>query len=70
MQVTAIEAIVKDGQIVLSEDIKLPEMTTVYVIVPKVEKNRTARIMSPRLVDKSRLADFKREIIDLKDNEI
>lgn len=69
MQVTTIEGIVKNGQIQLSEDIKLPESTKVYVVVPNLER-RTARIMSPRLVDKTRLKDFEREIIEIEDDEI
>lgn len=69
MQVTTIQGIVKNGQILLSEDINLPEMTEVYVIVPKLEK-RNARIMSPRLKDKEKLKDFKREIIEIEDDEI
>ena len=69
MQVTTVEGIVKNGQIQLSEDVKLPELATVYVVVPNLEK-RAARIMSPRLVDKERLQDFKREIIELEDDEI
>ena len=68
MQDTTIEGIVKNGQIVLSQDIKLPEMTKVYVVVPKTVPPK--RIMSPRLVDKSKLADFEREIIDIEDDEI
>ena len=69
MQVTTIQGTVKNGQIHLSEDIKLPEAATVYVVVPNLEK-RTARIMSPRLVDKERLKDFQREIIEIEDDEI
>ena len=69
MQVTTIQGIVKNGQIHLSEDVKLPEAATVYVLVPSLEK-RTARIMSPRLVDKERLKDFEREIIEIEDDEI
>jgi hypothetical protein len=69
MQVTTIQGVVKNGQIHLSEDIKLPEAATVYVLVPNLEK-RTARIMSPRLADKERLKDFEREIIEIKDDEI
>jgi len=69
MQITTIEGIVKNGQIQLSEDIKLPESTKVYVVVPNLER-RTARIMSPRLVDKTRLKDFEREIIEIEDDEI
>jgi len=69
MQVTTIEGIVKDGQIHLTEDIKLPEAAKVYVVVPNLEK-RTAKISSPRLVDKGKLKDFKREIIEIRDDEI
>lgn len=69
MQVTTIEGIVKNGQIHLTEDIKLPEAAKVYVVVPNLEK-RTARIMSPRLVNKSKLKDFEREIIEIEDDEI
>ncbi|HEY0459252.1 MAG TPA: hypothetical protein VGC97_08970 [Pyrinomonadaceae bacterium] len=69
MQITTIEGIVKNGQIHLTEDIKLPESTKVYVVVPNLER-RTARIMSPRLVDKTRLKDFEREIIEIEDDEI
>ena len=69
MQITTIQGIVKNGQIHLSEDVKLPEAATVYVLVPNLEK-RTARIMSPRLVDKRRIKDFEREIIEIEDDEI
>jgi hypothetical protein len=51
MQVTTIEGIVKDGQILLTEDIKLPESAKVYVVVPNLER-KTAKITSPRLVNK------------------
>ena len=69
MQVRTVEGIVKNGQIHLTEEITLPEMTKVYVVVPTLEK-RTARIMSPRLVDKERLRDFEREIIEIEEDEI
>ena len=69
MQVTTIEGIVKNGRIHLTEDIKLPESAKVYVVVPNLE-NRTAKVMSPRLVDRSKLKDFEREIIELTDDEI
>ncbi len=69
MQITTIQGIVKNGQIQLTEDYELPESATVYVVVPNLEK-RTARIMSPRLVDKERLEDFEREIIEIEDDEI
>ncbi|MGD9561045.1 MAG: hypothetical protein AB7F88_02360 [Pyrinomonadaceae bacterium] len=70
MQVTTIEGIVKNGQIHLSEDVHLPESARVYVIVPDLQRQR-ARIMSPRVVDKSKMKDFDREIIEIdKDDEV
>ncbi len=68
MQVTTFQGIVKNGQIQLTEDVKLPEAATVYVVVPNLEK-RTARIMSPLLVDKGKLNDFEREIIEIEDDD-
>lgn len=68
MQVTAIEGIVRNGQIQLSEDVKLPESARVYVVVP--DFRGSARILSPRLVDKKKLKDFQREIIEIEDDEI
>lgn len=68
MQVTTIEGIVKNGRIYLSEDVNLPESTKVYVIVPDLQR-RTARIMSPRLVDKEKMKDFEREIIEIEEDD-
>ena len=67
MQVTTIQGIVKNGQIHLSEDVKLPEATTVYVVVPNLEK-RTVRIMSPRLANKADADRFVKTIKDDKDS--
>ena len=69
MHVTTIEGIVKNGQIQLMEDVKLPESANVYVIVPNFQR-ATAKIMSPRLVDRDRLKDFDREIIEIEDDKI
>ncbi len=68
MQITTIEGIVKNGQILLTEDIDLPESAKVYVIVPDLQR-RTARIMSPRVVDKEKMKDFKREIIPIENDD-
>ncbi len=69
MQVTTIQGIVKDGQIHLSEDVKLPEAATVYVVVPNLEK-RTARIMSPRLANKADANRFVKTIEEDVDDEL
>lgn len=69
MQVTTIEGIVKDGQIHLSEDVKLPEAAKVYVVVPNLEK-KTARIMSPRLANKADAQRFVKIIEEDVDDEV
>lgn len=69
MQVTTIEGIVMNGQIHLTEDVKLPEAAKVYVVVPNL-RQQAARIMSPRLIDKERMKDFEREIIEIDDDKI
>lgn len=60
MPVTTIQGIVKNGQIHLSEDVKLPEMAKVYVIIPPPENVR--KIMSPRLANKGEAKKFVKTI--------
>lgn len=69
MQITTIQGIVKDGQIQLTEDYELPEAAEVYVIVPKMEK-RTAKIMSPHLVNKEDAKFFEKTVEDDYDDEV
>lgn len=52
----------------MPENTKLPESAKVYVVIPPVEK--VQRVMSPRFVDKSKLKDFERKIIEIEDDEI
>jgi hypothetical protein len=70
MQVTTIQGIVKDGQILLSEDINLPEMTEVFVVIPKAENKRIPRIMSPRLVNKEDAERFVKIVEDDVDDDV
>ncbi len=70
MQVITIQGVIENGQIKLTETIEIPEKTVVYVVVPNIEPKRNPRIMSPHLVDKDRMNDFEREIIELTDDEI
>jgi len=66
MSVTTIEGIVKNGQIVLPKEFKLPESALVYVVVPQNEVFK--RIVSPKLADKSDAKIFeKRTEIDIDD---
>jgi hypothetical protein len=68
MQVTTVEGIVKNGQIQLSEDVKLPEMTKVYVVIPPTENVK--RIMSPRLVNKADAKNFEKIVEADVDDEV
>jgi hypothetical protein len=47
---TIYEGHVENGQIKLDGGVSLPENTKVIVMIPSVEGERVARIMSPRLV--------------------
>jgi predicted DNA-binding antitoxin AbrB/MazE fold protein len=69
MQVTTIEGIVENGQIRLTENVKLPESAKVYVVVPNMEK-RTAKIMSPRLVNKEDAKYFVKTVEEDVDDEV
>lgn len=69
MSVTTLEGVVKNGHIVLPDDAILPESARVYVLVTDEISNRP-RVMSPRLADKSKLADFELEVTDVTDDQI
>ena len=68
MPIAAFKGIVENGQIILTEDIVLPERAIVYVIVPSWETERSPRIFSPRLADKSR-AKFYEKIVEPDDGD-
>jgi hypothetical protein len=56
--------VVEHGQIQLKGAIRLPEKTKVYVIVPDIQINQTARVFSPRLVHPEQIVDFELEVIE------
>lgn len=65
MSVTTFEGIVEQGQIRLASDVRLPEHTKVYIIVPDVElKEHGLSLQSPRLVHPERAADFELEVVE------
>lgn len=70
MQETTIEGIVKNGQIVLSKEINLPEMTKVYVVIRKAENKSKLRIMSPHFVNKDDAKRFVKTVEDDVDDEL
>jgi len=64
MAVAAFEGLVDKGKIRLKTNIRLPERTRVYVVVPDLEIKQV-RIVSPRLVHPEQAADFKKEMIEV-----
>lgn len=64
MQVTTFEGVVENGQIRLVTSFRLPEKTKVYVVVPDLEFEPVARIVSPRLVHPEQAKDFRKVIIE------
>ena len=71
MAISTYEGIVKDGQIRLHDDIKLPEHIKVYVVIPDYEGSPQAHIHSPRLVHREQAADFVKQVVELEaDGEV
>lgn len=62
MKVTTIEATVENGQIKLSEPVRLPENAKVYVVVPGIEERPRFHLASPRLARPEQAADFAKEV--------
>ncbi len=58
MRVATYEAVVENGQIRLPLDLRLPENTKVYVVVPGAEVRPVPHIASPRLVHPEQAKDF------------
>ena len=64
MKTETYEGIVENGQIRLPADVRLPEKTKVYVVIPGVEMRPAAYVGSPRLVHPEQAADFTKEIVE------
>ncbi|MFQ5611298.1 MAG: hypothetical protein ACE5H9_04105 [Anaerolineae bacterium] len=64
MSVVTFEGIVENGQIRLKTDVRLPDKTMVYIVVPGIEVEQVASIHTPRLVHPEQINDFKLEIIE------
>jgi hypothetical protein len=64
MAITTYEGVVEKGKIRLKSDVKLPENAKVYVIVPELQtpSKKTARVLSPRLVNRKQADDFKMKV--------
>ena len=64
MGVITLEGIVEHGQIQLKANVRLPERTKVYVVVPDIQIERRARVFSPRLTHPEQAADFEMQVIE------
>ncbi len=69
MSITTLEGVVKDGQIVLPDGLTLPESARVYILVPD-EQPRSPRVWSPRLADKSKLANLELIVTEIEDDQV
>jgi hypothetical protein len=63
MGVLTIEGIIDNGQIRLASDVRLPERTKVFVVVPDMKIEQTVHLFSPRLKNSDQAAEFKMEIV-------
>lgn len=59
-----IEGIVEHGQIMLKDQLHLPDKTKVYVIVPEMQEQPAGRIVSPRLARPEQASDFRLEVAE------
>ena len=68
MTVTTYEGVVQKGKIRLKTAVRLPENTTVYVIVPglKIDEKKVIRMLSPRLANRKQAIDFKMLVTEIK----
>jgi len=63
MNVATFEGIVENGQVKLPENVRVPERTKVYVVIPGVGQPGATRLMSPRLAHPEQAKDFQVAVI-------
>jgi hypothetical protein len=64
MKVATDEAVVENGEIRLSDPVRLPERAKVFVVVPGVEDAPRFQLASPRLVRPGLAPDFVKEVTE------
>jgi hypothetical protein len=62
MPIVTLEGVIEHGQIRLRPPVPLPENTKVYVVIPDLRLEPSARLVSPRLVHPEQVADFQMEV--------
>jgi hypothetical protein len=65
MSAATFEGVVEQGQIRLNSDVRLPDGTKVYIVVPDIEiKGKAVSLHSPRLAHPEQEADFEMEVVE------
>ena len=62
MNVVTLEGVVRNGQIRLTSNVRLPENAKVYVIIPEIQIERVGHVYSPHLVHPEQVKDFQLEL--------
>lgn len=65
MAISTFEGFVENGQIHLRDNIKLPEKTRVFIVIPDLETAPKARIYSPRLANEEQSVDFVKQVMEV-----
>ncbi|MEK6303621.1 MAG: hypothetical protein AABO41_23195 [Acidobacteriota bacterium] len=68
MKVTTLEGVIENGQVRLTSDVRLPEKTKVYVVIPDLEAANVANVRSPRLAHTEQIGDFEKEVVPEMDD--
>lgn len=68
MPILTLEGVVEHGQIKLKTPLALPEHTKVYVLIPDLRVEQSARLLSPRLRHPAQAADFAMEVVEESDD--
>jgi hypothetical protein len=66
MSFLTFEGRIENGRIRLPDDVKVPDHTKVYVVIPDVTGEPRARVYSPRLGHPQQAAEFAKEIIEVR----
>lgn len=69
MSIMTLEGVVDHGQIILKTKVDLPDNTKVYVVVPDIQVQGTARIRSPHLAHREKVKEFKLEVVEEPKND-
>jgi hypothetical protein len=64
MGVVALEGIIEHGQVRITSDVRLPDKTKVYVVIPGIQIERVAHVFTPRLAHTEQVVDFELEIVE------